>query len=337
MLKVTSNVNLQPLHTMRLQAHAQHLVWFYERTQLASLRALVPQYEQVHVLSGGSNILFNPQVQGMVIGVRTQGIQLVQETSKHYVVEVEAGENWHKFVLLCLQQGWYGLENLALIPGMVGAAPMQNIGAYGVEVERYIHWVEALNWHTGEVVRLSRAECAFAYRDSIFKQERGQWLILKVCFAFPRHWQPILDYPDLQQAPELRGACTPEAICHAVCRIRSDKLPDPQQLPNSGSFFKNPIVSISEAEHIRAQWPALRFFPYQAGQVKLAAGWLLEQAGWKGRCIGPVGMHERQALVMVNHQPGQASKQDVDAVVTHIQKDMQRLFGLQLEQEPVVI
>lgn len=337
MIEITPDVNLQPLHTLGLKAQAQALTWFEDRAQLPALLEQSRKHQQVHVLSGGSNIVFNPQVEGLLIGVRTSGINLLKEEAGHYLVEVEAGENWHAFVRQCLKQGWYGLENLALIPGAVGAAPMQNIGAYGVEVERFVVWVEVFDWHTGQIDRLTRQECNFSYRDSIFKRERGRWLILKVCFAFPKQWQPVLDYPDLQQAAELQETPTPEAIFKAVCKIRQAKLPDPTELPNAGSFFKNPIVTEQQAEQIRLQWPDLRAFPHQPGFVKLAAGWLLEQAGWKGRCVGPVGMHARQALVMVNHQVGQASKTDVDALIRLIQKDMQALFGLQLEQEPVVI
>lgn len=337
MIKITSDVDLQSLHTLRLNARAQALVWFEDRAQLPALLALAREYQQVNILAGGSNIVFNPQVSGLLIGIRTRGIALVEETSQNYYVEVEAGECWHDFVLHCLRQGWHGLENLALIPGTVGAAPMQNIGAYGVEVERFVVWVEVLDWRTGEVLRMSRQDCAFAYRDSVFKQERGRWLILKVHFAFPKQWQAVLDYPDLQHAPELQEVPTPTAIFQAVCRIRQEKLPDPQVLPNAGSFFKNPIVTTQQAADLRVQWPDLRAFPHAPGQTKLAAGWLLDQAGWKGRCIGPVGMHKKQALVLVNHQVGQAAKTQVDELIKQIQKDMQARYGLQLEQEPVVI
>jgi len=337
MIKITPDVDLQPLHTLGLNARAQALAWLDDRTQLPALLRTAAEYEQVHVLAGGSNIVFHPHVDGLVVAIRTRGIQLVKEDAQAHYVEVEAGECWHDFVQHCLQQGWYGLENLALIPGTVGAAPMQNIGAYGVEVERFVVWVETLDWQTGEIVRLPKAKCAFAYRDSIFKQKRGRWLILKVRFAFPKRWQAVLDYPDLQQAPELGAEITPAAIFQAVCRIRQEKLPDPALLPNAGSFFKNPIVSAQQAAQIRAQWPELRAFPHGPDTLKLAAGWLLEQAGWKGRCVGPVGMHKNQALVLVNHQKGQAAKVDVDRLVTQIQTDMQALFGLQLEQEPVVI
>ena len=337
MIKISPDVNLQSLHTLRLNARAQALVWFEDRAQLPALLAEARKYQQVHVLAGGSNIVFNPQISGLLVGIRTRGIALVEETSQTYYVEVEAGECWHDFVRHCLQQGWYGLENLALIPGTVGAAPMQNIGAYGVEVERFVVWVEVLDWRTGEILRISRQDCAFAYRDSVFKRERGRWLILKVHFAFPKQWQAVLDYPDLQHAPELQTTSSPAAIFQAVCRIRQEKLPDPQVLPNAGSFFKNPIVESQQAERLQAQWPDLRAFPHAPGQTKLAAGWLLDQAGWKGRCVGPVGMHKKQALVLVNHQVGRAAKAHVDELIARIQKDMQARYGLQLEQEPVII
>lgn len=337
-MRIIQQADLQPLHTLRLRAQASVLAYFTQPAQFGRLLELRRQYEHMHVLAGGSNVVFKEQVDALVIAIRTRGIRHVKDEANSTVIEVEAGETWHDFVRFSLSQGWYGLENLALIPGTVGAAPVQNIGAYGVEVERFIRWVEVWDWQLGKSYKLSASECGFAYRDSIFKShEPGRWLILRVGFAFPKRWQPILDYPDLQQRPGLLQQPTPMAIFDAVCQIRRAKLPDPALLPNAGSFFKNPIVHAKQATQLQSRWPQLRAFALEGGQVKLPAGWLLEQAGWKGKRLGPLGMHKNQALVLVNHDVSQATYHDVQRITAQIQKDMAALFALQLEQEPVTI
>lgn len=337
-MKIEHKASLSGLHSLRLRAQAQALVFFEHVEQLPEIVALGAQFEQLQVLAGGSNVVFAPWVPGLTVCVRTQGIHYQQDDGQAHHLVVEAGTSWHGFVQYCLQQGWYGLENLALIPGTVGAAPVQNIGAYGVEVERFIRWVEVWDWQEQCQYRLSAHECQFSYRDSIFKTAAsGRWLILRVAFALPKSWQPVLSYPDLRSAPELQKQVRPQDIFAAVCRIRRSKLPDPQVLANAGSFFKNPVVSSQQAAVLRQRWPDLRCFEQPEQGVKLAAGWLLEQSGWKGARVGPLGMHRRQALVLVNYEPAQADWHDVMAITEQIQADMRCHFDLALEQEPVTI
>lgn len=337
-MKIQQEASLSGLHSLRLCAQAQHLVFFDHVEQLPQLLALAAQFEQIQVLAGGSNIVFAPWVPGLTICVRTQGIYYQQETELAHHLVVEAGTSWHDLVQYSLHQGWYGLENLALIPGTVGAAPVQNIGAYGVEVKQFIRWVEVWDWQQQRQYRLTAEQCQFSYRDSIFKAAGpGRWLILRVAFALPKAWQPVLSYPDLRTAPELQQQVTAQDIFSAVCRIRQSKLPDPEVLANAGSFFKNPVLDAGQAAVLKEQWPDLRAFEQPDQSVKLAAGWLLERAGWKGRRVGPLGMHRKQALVLVNYEPGQADWHDISNLKDKIQLDMQRYFGLQLEQEPVTL
>jgi UDP-N-acetylmuramate dehydrogenase len=302
------------------------------------------------ILGGGSNVVVQARPRHRVLRVVLRGIRLWDETADHWIVEAAAGEPWHGFVDHCLSQGWPGLENLALIPGTVGAAPVQNIGAYGLELDQRLHSVVAWDLRAGRACTLRPDECGFAYRDSLFKRDgAGRWLIVRVRFALPKAWTPRLDYPDLRDHPGLRGvgktpdaggatseaAPTPRQVFDAVCDIRRRKLPDPAVLGNAGSFFKNPVVGASQAAELKRRFPDLRTYPQADGRVKLAAGWLIERAGWKGRRLGSVGMHERQALVLVNHGGAQAA--DVLALARSVRADVQERFGVDLEQEPVVL
>jgi UDP-N-acetylmuramate dehydrogenase len=278
-----------------------------------------------------------PQPQHRVLRIALRGIRLWRDTADHWIVEAAAGESWHGFVTRCLDQGWAGLENLALIPGTVGAAPVQNIGAYGLELDQRLHSVVAWDLRAGRERTLLPADCGFAYRDSMFKRDgAGRWLIARVRFALPKSWAPRLDYPDLRDHPGLRdGAPAPRQVYDAVCDIRRRKLPDPAVLGNAGSFFKNPVVGAARADALKHRFPDLRTYPQANGQVKLAAGWLIERAGWKGRRLGPVGMHERQALVLVNH--GGALAADVQALAQAVRQAVRDRFDVDLEQEPVVL
>lgn len=271
-----------------------------------------------------------------MVKVESRGIKLLSDDDgDDVVVEVQAGENWHEFVLHCVGQAWYGLENLALIPGTVGAAPVQNIGAYGVELDQRFHSVLAWDLRRARMVELGPCDCGFAYRDSIFKRaQAGHWLIVAVRLRLSRRWQPVLSYPALAQAVSAESAKpTPRQVFEAVCAIRQSKLPDPAVLGNAGSFFKNPIVDASVYERIRSNEPDLVAYPQGNGAYKLAAGWLIDRAGWKGRRLGPVGVHDRQALVLVNHGGGTAD--DIQRLAEAVKADVERRFGATLEQEPV--
>jgi UDP-N-acetylmuramate dehydrogenase len=334
-----SEQDLTSLNTLGLQAHAQALLRYHSPDQLPELSDTVRGYSSVFVLGGGSNVVLAPALDCLVVKVESRGIGIYAQTDSHVIVEAHAGETWHDFVEGCVERGWNGLENLALIPGTVGAAPVQNIGAYGVELDQRFHSLVAWDLHKGQAVEMDAGDCEFSYRNSFFKQaEPGRWLIVKVRFALPRHWQPVLGYPDLQRHPVLAQAgasATARQLFDAICEIRRQKLPDPAVLGNAGSFFKNPIVTAGVLESIRKANPQVVAYPQGDGSYKLAAGWLIDQAGWKGRRMGPVGVHDRQALVLVNH--GGATAQDIKLLADSIRADVASRFGVQLEQEPVVV
>lgn len=291
----------------------------------------------VTILGGGSNIVLAGDVDGLVLRPRLRGIRLLEEKDGVCLVEAMAGENWHEFVRHCLAQGWYGLENLSLIPGTVGAAPIQNIGAYGVELTDVMHSLSAMDRQTGEQREFSRDDCGFAYRDSVFKgAARDRYLITRVRFALRRIPQLHLDYGDIRAELAAAGITTPTPldVSNAVIAIRQRKLPDPALIGNAGSFFKNPMVSAAQYAALQRQFPAIVGHP-QGEQVKLAAGWLIEQAGWKGRDLGRAGCYERQALVLVNR--GGATGAEVLALAAAIMRDVEARFGVRLEAEPGVL
>lgn len=327
--------DLQPLNTLSLRSSAPAVVRVTEPAQIPHLAPLVGQAGGLFVLGAGSNVVLPESMGGLVACMAIKGIRIVQRTADAVIVEAGAGEIWHEFVAHCVGQGLAGLENLALIPGTVGAAPVQNIGAYGVEVGERIHAVTAFSMQRREWVTLSAAECRFAYRDSFFKREpQGAWVIAAVAFRLPTRWTPVLNYPDLQKRPELQGdGVSPRAIFDAVCDIRRSKLPDPALLPNAGSFFKNPVMQAHAHAALARQYPGLPGWPQPGGGVKVPAAWLIDRCGWKGRRLGPVGMHDRHALVLVNH--GGASAADVAALAQAVQQDVREQFGVWLEPEPV--
>lgn len=291
----------------------------------------------LRVLGGGSNLLLTTDVGALVLRLVSRGIRVLSDDGEQVVLEAEAGEPWHPFVLHSLELGLAGLENLSLIPGTVGAAPIQNVGAYGVEISDVFAGLTALDRKTGELCEFDAKACAFAYRDSLFKQEAGRYIILRVRFALQRRAQLQLDYGPLRQRLQQMGVeqPTPRDVSEAVCAIRREKLPDPQVLGNAGSFFKNPLVPQALADELRKRYPDLVAFPQADGRVKLAAGWLIERAGWKGFREGDAGVHGLQALVLVNH--GQASGKQILALARRIQADIAARFEVALEIEPNVI
>lgn len=281
------------------------------------------------------------QIDSLVVRVALTGVHVVQARADAWIIEAGAGENWHHFVKTCIDHGWDGLENLALIPGTVGAAPVQNIGAYGVELADRCDGLTAWNVRQRRFVHMSAAECRFAYRDSVFKHASpGEWVIVSVRFALPRPWQPVIDYPDLRRyfAADANQSAdlSPSArdVFNAVCDIRREKLPDPVHIGNAGSFFKNPLVSAQTRNDLLAQHPGLVSYPQADGRYKLAAGWLIDQCGWKGRQLGAAGVHDRQALVLINK--GGATAADIMALATAIQHDVAARYQVTLEPEPVV-
>ncbi len=299
------------------------------------------QFTPRFVLGGGSNLVLTGDFDGLVLHMAISGRTLAAEDDDAWYVRAGAGENWHDFVQWTLAQGWPGLENLSLIPGTVGAAPIQNIGAYGLEAGDRFHALTAFDLQSGETVRFDHAACRFGYRDSVFKQEGwhldGRFVITDVTFRLPKRWQPHTGYVDVATELAARGIAVPNAhqIAEAVIAVRQRKLPDPERHPNAGSFFHNPVVNPATAGRLLDAHPGLPSYPQADGRVKLAAGWLIEQAGWKGRDLGPVGMYEKQALVLVNR--GGATGHDVIALMQTVQRDVRVKFGVELTPEPVFL
>ena len=328
-MKLTPHASLSTLNTLGLDAHCLWLADVTRPDDLAQLRtnpelATLPRL----VLGGGSNILFCDDFAGLVIHNGLKGITLHEE-SEHWLLHVAAGENWHELVCHALQQGWHGLENLALIPGTVGAAPVQNIGAYGVELASVCAYVEAFNWQSGEVERIAAADCRFGYRDSIFKHDyQDSHFITAVGLRLPKAWRPVAGYGPLAA---LGDASSPQAIFDTVCATRMAKLPDPAVLGNAGSFFKNPVVPAALAETLKQQYPQMPCYPAAEGQAKLAAGWLIDQCGLKGFAIGRAAVHQEQALVLVNL--GGASAMELIALAAHVRDSVEHQFGVVLEHE----
>jgi UDP-N-acetylmuramate dehydrogenase len=340
-LEFISAAPLKALNTFGMDARAAH---YCELTDLADLPALLasPAYRQGPVLwlGGGSNLLFTRDYPGLVVRVALVGSRLIADEGEQVVVEAAAGETWHDWVCHTLDSGWYGLENLSLIPGTVGASPVQNIGAYGVEVKDCISEVICADLHNdGKQVALSNADCRFAYRDSLFKHEgAGRYLVCAVRFRLSRTPHLKTGYGDIERELATYPSWpNPDArdVGRAVSAIRRAKLPDPRMLGNAGSFFKNPVVSQAEADALALRYPALPRYPAGAGRCKLAAGWMIDQAGFKGMRRGDAGVHARQALVLVNH--GQASGAEIHALAQAIQAEIHARFGVELEAEPVIL
>ncbi|WP_042337856.1 UDP-N-acetylmuramate dehydrogenase [Paraburkholderia ferrariae] len=289
------------------------------------------------VLGGGSNVVLTRDFDGLVLLMALRGRRVVREDADAWYVEAAAGENWHDFVAWTLEAGMPGLENLALIPGTVGAAPIQNIGAYGLEMAERCASVRAIEATTGAVVEFDAAQCAFGYRDSFFKREgRARYVITAVTFRLPKAWQPNAGYADLARALDERGgAGEPDAraVFDAVVAVRRAKLPDPRVLGNAGSFFKNPVIEAPQFDALREREPQIVSYRQADGRVKLAAGWLIDQCGWKGRVLRAAAVHERQALVLVNR--GGATGADILELAQAIRHDVEARFGVALEQEPV--
>ncbi|UTH74509.1 UDP-N-acetylmuramate dehydrogenase [Chromobacterium sp. IIBBL 290-4] len=339
-LTFAADQDLRPYNTFGLSARAAHFCRLEDLSDLPALLAH-PLYRQGPVLwlGGGSNLLLTRDYPGLVILVSLEGIRLLSEAGGDVIVEAAAGENWHGFVQYALSQGWCGLENLSLIPGTVGASPVQNIGAYGVEVKDRLHEVVCADLSAGGAQTiLSNADCRFGYRDSVFKHEAaGKLLVTAVRFRLSRQAQLRTGYGDIARQLETMGVAepTPLDIAQAVIAIRQSKLPDPAVLGNAGSFFKNPVISADQAAALLARHPALPHYPAADGQVKLAAGWLIDQCGLKGYRDGDAGVHDKQALVLVNH--GQASGEQLHALSRKVRETVAARFGVELEPEPLIL
>jgi UDP-N-acetylmuramate dehydrogenase len=344
---IEKNVPLRSYNTFGIVARAHTLVRIAGEADVLALQADATLAAQAKfVLGGGSNIVLTGDVRPVVLKVEVLGKRLVAETDKAWVVEAGAGERWHDFVAWTLDQGYPGLENLALIPGTVGASPVQNIGAYGVELQDRFESLDAVDLATGARFSLNAAQCAFGYRDSIFKHQgglglEGRALITQVRFYLPKNWKPVLGYLDLERKMAATGVDQPSArqIFDWICEIRSAKLPDPAVIGNAGSFFKNPTVSAEQCADIIARDPKVVYYQLANGTVKLAAGWLIDACGWKGKTVGNAGVFDKQALVLVNRggADNPATGGEVMTLARAIQTSVYERFGIRLEPEPVVV
>ncbi|MBS9777643.1 MAG: UDP-N-acetylmuramate dehydrogenase [Gammaproteobacteria bacterium] len=328
--------NLKDYNTFGLESVAQHYFVIEQVSDLNELHAHMNDYEQYWVLGGGSNVILSSEVSGLTIHQRCQGIRILKNTQEATYVQAMAGEVWHDFVAFCLDNGCYGIENLAFIPGTVGAAPVQNVGAYGVEVSEFIEEVQAFDPKNGVMITLTAKDCEFAYRDSIFKKEAKDLIIMSVVFRFPNTWQAKIDYPDVIKYFEgvSQDQITPKDVFDAIVAIRRFKLPDPKVQGSAGSFFKNPIVSAEQCEQLKKQYPNIPVYLQASGDYKIAAGWLIDQAGFKGHVWNEVCVHQRQALVLVNVR-GKASVDEVYEVADVIKTKILHQFGVALEEEPL--
>ena len=344
---VETNVSLQPHNTFGIVARARTLVRVRSAADVRDLLADPELARQPKfVLGGGSNIVLTGDVKAVVLKVEVPGRRVLEDGPKATLVEFGAGENWHGAVTWTLEQGFGGLENLALIPGTVGASPVQNIGAYGVELQDRFESLDAIDLATGREFALDATQCAFGYRDSVFKHTparegdfglAGRALILRVRLRLPKPWKPVLGYLDLQRKVQETGITqpSPRQVCDWVCAIRAAKLPDPRVIGNAGSFFKNPTVTPEQCQDIIARDPGIVHYPMPDGTVKLAAGWLIDACGWKGKSVGQAGVYEKQALVLVNR--GGATGGEVVTLARAIQTSVYERFGIRLEPEPVVV
>lgn len=336
--ELQQDVALATLNTFAIDERAERLCFIEDEAGLrGALKLADGQGWPVTLIGGGSNLVLGGPVPGLTLAMRSRGRRVLQRAGDSVLIEGEAGENWHQLVCWSLDLGFHGLENLSLIPGTLGAAPVQNIGAYGVELCDVFDSLDALDVSTGEVCRFDREHCRFAYRDSLFKQQPGRYVILRVRLRLATRPVPRLDYAPLAAAWETTGLVRPDSrvISRLVCDIRRSKLPDPAELGNAGSFFKNPLVSAGQAASLLAQHPGMPHYSQADGSVKLAAGWLIEQAGWKGHRRERVGVHRDQALVLVNL--GGARGADIMGLAADIQRDVQHRFGINLEMEPQLL
>ncbi len=352
---VEQNVPLQAHNSFGIVAKARMLVRVRGEGDIQELLAS-PEFGAIpkFVLGGGSNIVLTGDVKPLVLKIEVPGRRVLEDGPRAVVLEAGAGENWHDFVTWSIQQGFPGLENLALIPGTVGGSPVQNVGAYGVEFQDRFESLDAIDLFTGKTFTLDAAQCAFGYRDSVFKHVAGKEgeapgsmprgmglgdraVILRVRFRLPKPWKPVLGYGDLERKMQETGIREPSArqIYDWVCAIRTAKLPDPRVIGNAGSFFKNPTVTPDQCQDIIAREPNIVHYPMPDGSVKLAAGWLIDACGWKGKSVGNAGVYEKQALVLVNR--GGATGGEVVTLARAIQTSVYERFGIRLEPEPVVV
>lgn len=332
---IQQNVNLKAYNTFGIDVSCRY---FSEVKNIGEIREILSNIDYATtnkmILGGGSNVLFTKDYDGLIIKNSIPGISVVTEDKEHIFVKAAAGEVWHQFVLWCIERNYAGIENLSLIPGQVGAAPMQNIGAYGVEIKDVFYELEALHMPTQELHRFTLNDCEFGYRESVFKNKyRNQYIILSVTFKLNKTPRFNIQYGDIQKTlEEMRvQELSIKAVSDAVIKIRSSKLPNPSELGNAGSFFKNPVVAKSLVEALLLKYPLMPNYPQADGSVKVPAGWLIEQCGWKGKVVGHTGSHKSQALVLVNY--GGATGNEIYQLAMDIKQSVKDKFGIDIEPE----
>lgn len=338
-MEILKDQSLKKYNTFGIDVKVKY---FAVAKNIEDLKTLLKSEEarstELLVLGGGSNMLLTNDLDAFVIKLELEGIQKLEEDGDSVLVASGAGVVWHDFVIYTLDNGWYGLENLSLIPGSVGASPIQNIGAYGVEIKDRMEYLEALNLTTYEIEKFSLKACDFGYRESVFKSHlKGQYIITNVVFKLTKNPKLNTSYGAIDQQLREMGITspTPKDVSKAVIEIRRSKLPDPKEIGNSGSFFKNPVVGKEVAENIKLNYPDMPAYPVDTDHVKLAAGWLIEQAGWKGKTIDNYGVHKKQALVLVNY--GGATGKQIFDLSSDIIRSIEDKFGVTLEREVNII
>lgn len=340
-MQVHQNISLQQYNSFGIDAKAKLFADFSSTEQLQELlyygRQLAPQLPKL-ILGGGSNLLFTKDIDAFVLKNEISGIEVVKEEDAFVYVRAGAGESWHGFVQYCTARGWGGVENLALIPGKVGASPMQNIGAYGVEIKDVFETLEAFHLNDKTIQHFLNQDCAFGYRESVFKHAyKNQFAILNVTYKLRKQPRFNTSYGAINEELEKMGVqeLSVQAIANAVVNIRSSKLPDPKQIGNAGSFFKNPSVTDAAFQALKESYPQIPAYPNVDGTIKLAAGWLIEQCGWKGYRKGDAGCHAKQALVLVNY--GSATGQDIVDLSHEIKASVKTKFNIDLETEVNIV
>ncbi len=339
MINLLENISLKNFTTFHVEAKARSFVAVSGHENLKSLILNKQPANQQHlIIGGGSNLLFTKDFDGWILHNEIKGLEITEETDKYVLINAGSGENWSDFVDYTVAQDWGGLENLSLIPGTVGAAPVQNIGAYGTEQKDTFFQLKAMNLKTGEIRTFEKKDCAFAYRSSIFKtREKGKWFILNVTYQLQKKPELNLNYAPLQKVFEGKQTeqISVKAVSEAVKSIRHSKLPDPKVLGNGGSFFKNPVITRPNFLPLQEKFPDIPFYELPDNQIKLAAGWLIEQSGWKGKSLGQAAVHDKQALVLINL--GNATGLDILKLSQAIQTDVFNQFNIRLEPEVLIL
>lgn len=338
MISIENNVSLKSFNTFGIEAKSARFVAFKSTNELCEALDQLKSDEPLLVLGGGSNILLTKDFEGLVLKNELRGIELIREDDEHIWVKSMAGESWHHFVLNCIENNWAGVENLSLIPGTVGAAPMQNIGAYGIEIKDVFESLEAIEIESQKTKTFTSEECAFGYRESVFKTNfKGKYIITSVTFKLKKKPEFNTSYGAIQETLDAMGVkeLSIKAVSDAVIQIRQSKLPDPAKIGNSGSFFKNPTIDNIDYEGLKAEYPNIPGYQQPENKIKVPAAWLIEQAGWKGKTFGEIGVHKNQPLVLVNY--GKGKGEDIRNLAFEIQASVASKFGIELTPEVNII